>query len=109
MPLDYRGFKLALDLLTDATDGINFIAVASDLNVTDRQAITFAAATSTDYGGNVVDSNTPLTFGPLQDYETVQAVVFYHGTTQVGYAEVTEVTSDNDYYYVVDSVTITNS
>ena len=109
MPLNTAGFKLALDVLTDATDGINYITVISNIAATNTKAITFAAATSTEYGGSVLDSSTPTTFGPFGSTETIQAIGLFHGTTQVGVAEVTEVTDTESFYYVVDSVTITNS
>jgi len=109
MPLASTGFKLALDTLTDATDGINYVSVFSNSAETAKKAITFAAATGTEYGGSVVDSNTPITFGPFASTETIQAVGLYHGTIYFGYASVTEVTDTESFYYVVDSVTITNS
>lgn len=105
MPLYEAGFEFALDLLTDATDGINKISIFTDTYETTKQTITFGAASGSEFSGTVVSSNTPLTFS-ITAGSTVQAIGLYHDTTLVGYIDVADVTDSNAYQYVVDSVTI---
>ena len=105
MPFITAGFALILNLAVDATDGINQVSVFTNISEKTKQSITFATATSNDYGGSVVSNNTPLSFS-IPAGETVQAIGLYHGTTYVGYIAVTEVTDSNAYVYVIDSITI---
>lgn len=105
MPFNSDGFALILDLTTDAANGINKISIFTNITETAKQTITFADATSNEYGGSVAGNNLPLSFN-ISAGHIVQAIGVYHDTTQVGYIEVTEVTDVNAYVYVVDSITI---
>lgn len=105
MPFTKEGFTLILDRLTDGTDGVNYISVYSDLAEATKQAVTFGTPSTTDSGGSVSASNLPLSFS-FQDTETVQAVEIKNGTTGLGTDEVTNVTDDYDYQYVVDTLVI---
>jgi len=105
MPLEELGYELALDQLTDATNGINKISIFTDLSEKTSQAITFAAASGNEFGASVAANNLPLTFA-ITGGETVQAIGLYHDTTKVGYIEVTEVTDTNNFNYVVVTLTI---
>ena len=67
-----------------------------------KQAITFAAATGTEFGGSVSASNLPLTFS-ITGGQTVQAIGLYHGVIAVAYIDVADVTDVNDYQYLVDT------
>lgn len=105
MPLEELGYELALDQLTDATNGINYISIFTDIVEVTKQAITFASASGNEFGASVAANNLPLTFSITAGH-TVQAIGLYHGITKVGYIEVTEVTDANAFNYVVDTLTI---
>ena len=107
MGLNTAGFALALDQLTDATLGINKIAI--DLGtggVTASQTITFAAAVGSGSNGTVAGNNLPLTFA-IPGGDRVEAIELYNGTTNLGYISVPTVEDANNYDYVVDTLTIT--
>ncbi len=106
MGLTATGFELALNELTDATTGINKIAVDLDLDgITASQTITFDAAVGGTGSGTVV-SNVILTFScPAGAH--VERLVLYNGTTILGYADLASATDSNAFDYVVDSLTIT--
>ena len=107
MSLNATGFEIALDGLTDATSGINKIAIDLDLGgITASQTITFAASAGGSSSGSVAGNNLPLTF-TIDGGERVSSIILYNNTTQVGYITVAETTDSNDFDYVVDTLTIT--
>jgi len=107
MGLIAAGFEIALDQLTDATDGINKIAIDLDLGgITASQSITFAAAVGGASSGSVAANNLPLTF-TIDGGERVSNIIIYNDTTVLGRIAVSEATDANDFDYVVDTLTIT--
>ena len=82
MAMTAAGFALALDQLTDATNGINKVSIFSNLAETAKQTISFAAASGTDNYGTVVMSDAELVFN-IGAGEIVQAVGLYHDTTHI--------------------------
>jgi len=67
-----------------------------------KQAITFASATGTEFGGSVSASNLPLSFS-ITGGQTVQAIGLYHGVIAIAYIDVADATDVNDYQYIVDT------
>ena len=87
MPLNQDGFGLALNLLTDATDGINKVALIYDItgqsdNVTATQTIVWGTAIPFP-GSGYIDMSTDLVFNCSAGW-IVKGVFLYHNTTLVG-------------------------
>jgi len=82
MPFTELGLELTLDLLTDATNGINKVSIFSNLAETAKQTINFAAAAGNENVATVVMSDAELVFN-ITAGEIVQAVGLYHDTTYV--------------------------
>ena len=83
MPLIEAGFELALDQLTDGTNGINKCSIYfSDASETATQTITWAAAAGSSIGGSV-GASVDLVFDVAAG-KVVIAVALYHDTTPVG-------------------------
>ena len=107
MGLNATGFALALDQLTDATDGINKIGLSlSDGTPPATQSLTWDAASGQTGSGTVESANTPITFS-MSAGDYIDGIYLYNDTTQVAYIQITDVTDTNAFDYVVDSVTIT--
>ena len=83
MPLLAAGYALALDQLTDATNGINKISIFTNIVETDKQTLNFSAAAGYDTYGTVNMTATDLVFNILAGH-IVQAVGLYKDTTYVG-------------------------
>ena len=106
MSLNTAGFELALNALTDATDGINKIAIDKDLDgITASQTITFDAAVGGLGSGSVEGNNLPITF-TIPGGQRVESILLYNDTTVVGSINATA-DDDNTYDYVIDTLTIT--
>jgi hypothetical protein len=88
--LNYIGHPALLDLLTDATVGINKVSIISNLAETAKQTITWDSAVGTegatvpDDTGTVSMTVTPLVFD-ITAGETVSSVGLYHDTILWGY------------------------
>lgn len=107
MSLNTAGFALALDQLTDATSGINKIALDYGTGgVSTAQTITFAAAVGSASNGTVAADNLPITFA-VTGGDRVEEINLYNGTTLLGSINVTDATDANNFDYVVDTLTIT--
>ena len=83
MPFTELGFELALDQLTDATNGINKVLIWSGLGTSPApQDITFDAAVGTSTYGTVNMTSTDLVFS-IGAGVVVTRVELYHGTDAI--------------------------
>lgn len=87
MPLNQDGFGLALNLLTDATEGINKVALIYDItgqsdNATASQTIVWGTAIPLP-GSGYIEMSTDLVFNCSAGW-IVKGVLLYHNTTLVG-------------------------
>lgn len=83
MALIQAGFELALDLITDATNGFNKVSVLfDDSSETASQAITWGTPSGSSIGGSV-GATVDLVFDVAAG-KVVTAIVLYHDTTVVG-------------------------
>ena len=88
MPLNQDGFGLALNLLTDATDGINKVALLYDIsggasdNATATQTIVWGTAIPLP-GSGYIEMSTDLVFNCSATWIVI-GVLIYHNTTLVG-------------------------
>lgn len=107
MGLNANGFELALNQLTDATNGINKIGLdLASGTPPATQTIGWNAASGSIGSGTVTTNGTPITFNmDANDYIT--GIWLYKDTTTVALIQITDVTDTNAFDYVVDSVTIT--
>lgn len=110
MPLNEDGFALALDQLTDATNGINkvnlgcFVGTPTLTVPGSAQTITFDAAVGAATSGSV-DATGTYTFTVPQTYR-VEQIWLYQDTTLVATIDVEPVTDTVQFDYVIDSLTI---
>jgi len=86
MAFQELGYELTLDLLTDATNGINKVSLFTNVVEKTKQTINFAAAAGTSAGASVAMSDAEIVFA-IDASEVVQAVGLYHDTTYVAYYE----------------------
>jgi len=102
--LNHLGMELALDQLTDPTNGINKVSIFTDIFQTDTQTITWNAAVGVGaeepFTGSVSMNATDLIFN-ITAGATVQAVGLYKDSTYVGYIEFATT------YYFANSGTFT--
>ena len=88
MPLNQDGFGLALNLLTDATDGINKVALIYDItgqsdNATASQTIVWGTQFLYLEVVGYIEMSTDLVFNCSAGW-IVKGVLLYHNTTLVG-------------------------
>ena len=104
------GFELALDLLTDATNGINKVLIYSGLGTSPSpQDITFNAASGNSSGATVTMTATDLVFN-IGAGLVVTAVELYHDTTYVaGYTFPTPYSFTNAGTFTLTDLTISLS
>ncbi len=107
MGLNANGFELALDQLTDATNGINKIKLdLASGTAPAAVSITWDAAVGNTGVGTVEAANVPITIS-LAGGDYVQGIDLFHDTTIVANISVTDVDDANAFDYVIDSVVIT--
>ena len=80
MPFTELGLELTLDLLTDATNGINKVSIFTNIVELAKQDITFDAASGNESAATVKMTATDLVFNVSAGH-IVQAVGLYQGTT----------------------------
>jgi hypothetical protein len=107
MSLNANGFALALDQLTDPTNGINKIGLdLASGTPPATQTIGWNTASGSIGSGTVVSNGTAITFN-MNAGDYITGIWLYQDTQQVGLISITDVTDTNAFDYVVDSVTIT--
>ena len=84
MPFTELGYELTLDLLTDATNGINKVSIFTNVTETAKQTVNWAAASGGETSASVVMSDAELSFS-ISAGHIVQAVGLYHDTTYIAY------------------------